>query len=177
MKKILFVLLLILYSSACNLLNTPSSVVESYLNKYTSLSEDVLTNMETTILNEELSSSNRDIYKQVLLRSYENLKYEIKDETIDADKAEVLVSIKVYDLNKTNQEARNYLNEHPDDFEDINHNFMEEEFNSYRLNAMLNTNDMVEYDVKFKLTKKDNEWILNPLDRSTLEKIHGLYSE
>ena len=36
---------------------------------------------------------------------------------------------------------------------------------------------MVEYDVKFKLTKKDNEWILNPLDRSTLEKIHGLYSE
>ena len=177
MKKILFVLLLILYSSACNLLNTPSSVVESYLNKYTSLSEDVLTNMETTILNEELSSSNRDIYKQVLLRSYENLKYEIKDETIDADKVEVLVSIKVYDLNKTNQEARNYLNEHPDDFEDINHNFMEEEFNSYRLNAMLNTNDMVEYDVKFKLTKKDNEWILNPLDRSTLEKIHGLYSE
>lgn len=177
MKRLALFFVILISLVACNLVNTPSSVVENYLNNYTSLSEDVITSMETTILNEELSSSNRETYKNVLLRTYENLKYEIKDESIDKDKAEVLVRIKVYDLNKSDQDAREYLNEHPQDFEDVNHIFMEDEFNNYRLKSMLTTNDIVEYDIKFKLTKVDNEWILDPLDRTSLEKIHGLYNE
>ena len=175
MKKIVLLIIIMISLWACSLINTPSSVVENYLDKYTSLSEDVITDMESTIINENLSEENREIYKNVLLRTYQNLKYEIKDETIDGEKAEVIVKITIYNLDKIKTEADNYINEHIDEFTDVNHNFNEELYDSYRLNAMLNTSEIVSYDVKFKLTKIDNEWTLNNPDRETLEKIHGLY--
>ncbi len=176
MKKIVLLTMIILLC-ACNLLNTPSSVVEEYLNKYNSLNEDVLADLETTIINEDLSLDNRNIYKKVLIREYENIKYEIKDESIDNDKAEVRVLITVYDLNKINEEALNYMNEHLEEFSDVNHNFDNESFNRYRLNNMLVTNDTVQYEIIFKLSKVNNEWILNQLDHDSLEKLHGLYNK
>ena len=176
MKKVIVVLIMMLSLFACSLVNTPSNVVEEYLNKYITLNDDVLTDMEKTILNEGLSTSNREIYKKVLLRTYENLKYEIKDESIDGNKAVVTAKIVVYDLHNSEIESLNYMNEHLDEFTDINYNFDNEYYNTYKLNQMLNTKDTVEYEIKFNLTKNDNEWVLNQLDRDSLEKIHGLYN-
>ena len=34
----------------------------------------------------------------------------------------------------------------------------------------------MDYDITFKLVKKDKEWVLQTPDRVTLEKIHGLYN-
>ena len=34
----------------------------------------------------------------------------------------------------------------------------------------------MKYSYKFKLNKKDNDWVLENPDRVVLEKLHGLYN-
>ena len=176
MKKLLVTLLFILSLFGCSLSNTPSGKVEAYLNKYNSLSDEVLADMETKVLNENLSTENRETYKQVLTRAYQNLKYEIKDESIDGNKAEVLVKITVYDLYKADRDSLNYMNEHLEEFNDVNNNFDNDLYNKYRLGEMLKVTDTVDYEIKFNLNKTDDDWVMQDLDRDSLEKIHGLYN-
>ncbi len=176
MKKILLSFLMVFLLVGCSLSNTPSGKVEEYLNRYSSLSDDVLADMETTVLNENLSNENKDTYKEVLTRSYQNLKYEVKDESIDGDKAQVVVKITTYDLYKVDNDSLNYMNEHLEEFNDSNGNFDNDIYNKYRLGEMLKTKDTIEYEITFNLNKTDDEWILQEPDRETLEKIHGLYN-
>lgn len=176
MKKIAIIILGILLFYGCNLTNTPTSVVEKYLDDYISLNDNVLENMEMTILDENLSSENRDIYKEVLSRQYENLKYEIKDESINGEDASVLVKISVYDLYKSMNDSTTYMNENYDEFVDDNNMFNQDMFTEYQLNNMLIANDIVEYEITFNLAKKDGNWVLKEPNRETLEKIHGLYN-
>ena len=42
---------------------------------------------------------------------------------------------------------------------------------------MLNTKEIIEYDIDFYLTKENGTWIVQNPDNTTLEKIHGLYEE
>ena len=53
--------------------------------KKINLSDEVIMDLESKVSNEDLSNVNRELYKKVLTRQYESLKYEIKDETIDKD--------------------------------------------------------------------------------------------
>ena len=175
MKKIIFLFIpFILFG--CNLYNTPSTLVERYLNNYINLSEEVITDLETKASSEDLSNVNRELYKKVLERQYESLKYEIKDETIDSDKAEVLVNIVVYDLFKAEDESNKYMNENINEFYNSNEEFDNDIYNKYRLNEMLNTTDRIDYDIIFKLKKVDGSWMLETPNRDVLEKIHGLFN-
>lgn len=175
MKKFFLVCFSIIMLSACSLSNTPKGKVEAYMNRYTSVTEDVKTDMETQIASENLSTSNKEIYKNVLTRQYEDIKYEVKDETIDGDKANVIVKITVYDLYKSESASLKYLNEHNDEFYE-NNTFNEESYTTYKLNEMLKASDTVDYEITFYLNKNDGEWIIQNPDRVTLEKIHGLYN-
>ena len=91
-KYLLFVVLL-LSLSACSLSNTPTGKVEAYLNQYNSLSDNVKIDMESKVTSENLSSGNADIYRNVLTRQYQNMKYEVKDEKIDGENATVTVKV------------------------------------------------------------------------------------
>lgn len=175
MKKIIVLLISLVALSACSLSNTPSGKVEAYLNQYNSLNETVKADMESKITGENLSSDNQTIYRSVLTRQYQDMKYEMKDEKIDGDKATVTVKITVYDLYKLDKDSYNYLNEHQDEFT-INGMYDEDTYSKYKLNNMLNTNEKINYEVTFNLNKKDGEWVLENPDRTTLEKIHGLYN-
>jgi hypothetical protein len=104
------------------------------------------------------------------------MKYEIKDESIDGDKATVKVKLTVYDLYKVDKDSVNYMNNNANEFYDDNNQFSEELFNKYRVNGMLTTNTTVNYEVDFYLNKVNGEWILETPDRTTLEKIHGMYN-
>lgn len=176
MKKLLVIPFLVLTLFGCSLNETPTSKVEAYLNNYVSLSDTVLTDLDTTVSGENLSDKNKSIYKEVLKRQYENLKYEIKDETINGDKANVKVKIKVYDLYKSTNESQKYRDEHLEDFNDDAGVFDSEKFSKYRLDEMLKMNDTIEYEVTFDLEKKDNTWVLQEPSREVLEKLHGLYN-
>lgn len=176
MKKIfVLTLLCFLLLTGCGS-NTPTARVEAYLDGYNSMKEEVASDMEAKVTSENLSYENQKIYKNVLTRQYENIKYEVKDESINGDKATVTVKITVYDLYKAEKDVINYMNTYPNEFYDENNNFSEEIFNKYRLNQMLSTNETVDYEIYFYLNKVNGEWIIENPERNTLEKIHGIYN-
>ena len=165
----------ILLVTGCGM-NTPKSKVESYLNRYSSLSDEVRTDLEARVSSENLSLDNQKVYKDALTRLYENIKYEIKDESINGDKATVKVKLTVYDLYKVDRDSVDYMNSNSNEFYDDNNQFSEELFNKYRVNQMLTTNETVNYEVDFYLNKVNGEWIIETPDRTTLEKLNGMYN-
>lgn len=176
MKNIFKMALIVLMLSACSISNTPKSKVEIYLNQFNSLTENVKKDLETSVASENLSNDNKDIYRKVLERQYENIKYTIKDEQINGDNATVTVQVTVYDLYKSNNNAEKYYDEHTEEFMTNNGTTIDiEKYTKYRLEQMLKMNDTIDYEIKFNLNKEDGEWIIQNPDRTTLEKIHGLY--
>ena len=61
MKKLL-VLTIILLLSACSLNNNPTDKVETYLDKYIELDDDVVEDMEITKLHEDLNNDNMELF-------------------------------------------------------------------------------------------------------------------
>ena len=49
-------------------------------------------------------------------------------------------------------------------------------FNTYRVNKLFNADDRIDYEIEFYLDKKEDEWVLKNPDKTTLEKINGLYN-
>ena len=176
MKKIIVLFFMIMSLFGCNLSASPKDEVENYLDSFNNLTDSVKIDVDNKISNEDLSSENREVYKKVLYRQYENMKYEIKDESIDGNKAIVKASITVYDYYKVDSLSNTYMNEHTDEFNDVNGLFDSEVYNSYRLGELLKTNDTTTYEVSFSLKKDDNgNWILENPGRETLEKLNGFY--
>lgn len=175
MKKILLTIMSIFLLSACSLSNNPSSKVEAYLNQYNNLSDNVKLDLESKVASENLSDKNKKVYKDLLTKQYKNMKYEIKDKTINADEATVKAKITVIDYFKAQKESDDYLKENPSKFYDENQIFSDELFNTYKLKKMDEVKDTVDYDITFKLNKVDGQWKLESPDRIILEKIHGLY--
>ena len=176
MKKILVIFLAIIMLCACSLTNTPTAKVKSFLNGYNSLNDDVTADLETKVEAENLSDENKKVYLEVLKKQYKDMKYEVKDETIEGDKATVKVRITVYDLYKIDKDTVNYMNNNSSEFMDETGSYNENLFNKYRLNEMLKTNNTVNYDIDFYLNKVNDEWVVEAPDRVSLEKIHGLYN-
>ncbi len=176
MKKLIVLFVTVLLLSACTLSGTPSGKVKSFLNEYNKLSDAVKADLETKVETESLSEENKAIYLDVLTRQYEHLKYEIKDESIDGDKATVRVKLTVYDLYKVNKDAINYANNNLNEFMDETNVYDDNVFNRYRLNEMLKTDETVTYEVDFFLDQVNDEWVIESPDRIALEKIHGLYN-
>ncbi len=177
MKKFILVALITLILCGCSVSGGPSIKVMEYLSKFNSLDELVIQDMETTIQGENLSNDNMTIYRNVLQRQYQDLKYDVIEETITGDSAVVVAKITVYDLFKSKQDSEKYMNEHQDEFLNIDNIFDEEGYMKYRLENMLATKDTISHNINFNLTKKDGEWVIDEIDRVTLEKLHGLYNE
>ena len=62
MKKIIIILLTIILC-ACSLTDSPSLKVKEYLDNFNNLNENVIEDMESAIIKENLSSSNTSIYR------------------------------------------------------------------------------------------------------------------
>ena len=176
MKKLIIVLIIITVLVGCSMSNTPSGRVEEYLSKFNSVSDEVMIDLETKINHEDLSSENKSLYKEALIRVYKNLKYEIKDESVNGDKAEVKAVITVYDLHKADTLSMNYMNDNVTEFYDSNGLFSNDLYNKYRIEQMIKTNESIQYEVVFNLYKKDNNWILESPDEDVLAKLNGLYN-
>ena len=68
------------------------------------------------------------------------------------------------------------MNSHMNEFYDNDNMFDENLYYKYKIENMSKVSDKMDYDITFKLVKKDKEWVLQTPDRVTLEKIHGLYN-
>lgn len=155
---------------------TAKGAVEDFLNQYRNLSSNVISDMDEVIKNENLSDEQKEVYRDVLKKQYQDLKYEITSEEYDGDKAKVEAKITVYDLYKVQKEASEYMVAHSDEFNNDEGNYDNSLFMDYKLNAMQKATDTVEYTISFDVTKDDNgNYKVTDLSQASLEKIHGIY--
>ena len=161
-----------------DLMNTPTKRVETLMTNYITLDEEVLRDLDETLLTETVMTPNqKDRYRDILKRQYQHLSYEIKDETIDGDNATVSVEIEVYDYNKVINEANTYLNDNPNEFIQEDNNITDvSKFNDYKLNMLKNAKDKVTYTLNLTLSKEDDKWVLDDLTDTEISKIHGMYT-
>lgn len=175
-KKILFSVLcfIVLFMTACSLGNTPTSAVERLLSKYNTNDEEIVVELDDYINDSDLTDEQSKKYKDVYLKQFKDMKYEIKDEKIDGDTATVTAQITVYDYYTAEKEANTYLTENPDEFKK-NGTYDKSLFTDYKLDKLDKVNKTVDYTIDFVLTKVDNKWEVNDLNNEQLEKIHGVY--
>lgn len=179
MKKIIstiFILLMLVGCSFGDMDNTPTKKVESYLNKYQTLDTTVLNELDS-IVNQQIAfnQNQKDKYKELLKKHYQDLNYMVKEETINADKATVEVEIEINDYTKTLKLVESYRESNKDEFINESGEFDEVKFNDYKLELLKSNKEKVKYTLYFSLTKKDKEWILDDLTESEQEKMLGIY--
>ena len=180
MKKVYKLLLVVgicLVLAGCGCMKkTAKGAVQDYLNQYKNLSSNVISSMDDVVNDENLTDSQKEKYRDILKRQYQDLKYEITSEKYDGDNATVEVKITVYDLYKVQKDANNYLTNNGDEFKE-NGVYSNDLFMNYKLDKMKKVTDTVEYNITFNVTKDDKgNYKVVDLSNSDLEKIHGVYN-
>ena len=179
MKKILYMMSCLLIFCGCTMLdmkNTPTKQVEKFFNSYQILDKDVLKQIDKVVDKEpNLTSEQKEKYREILKNHYEKLDYEVKEETINGDKASVKTEIEVYDYTKTLRKADEMKLIHEEQFYDDNSMYSEKLFQDYRLRGLKDTKDRVKYTLYITLTKIDGKWTIDELSELDQEKILGIY--
>ena len=190
-----FILLLVIVGCSNNM-STPTNKVEEFLGKYQSMDEDVLKQLDQVIKDDDtMNDDQKDKYKALMEKQYQNLSYKIENEDIEGNSATVDVEIEVLDYATTASKAQEYYNEHKEEIEEKYKDKKEDNDNSledagddvlqaveesaayinYKLEELETANDTVTYDMTFYLTKEDGEWILQDISDLDRKKLHGLY--
>ena len=165
-KKLLFLVIPVLFLIACTMSNTPTSKVEELFSKYQQLDNEINSEI-TTVLNEQnLSESQKERYRKILEKQYKNLTYQIKDTEEDGNIATVNVEIEVLDLKKA-----------IDNLVFDSSIYTKETYDEEKLNRLEQAKDKVKYTLELTVTKTDNddEWRLNALTNEDIKKIQGMY--
>ena len=178
-KKVLLVFVSLLVLVGCgNMMNTPTKKVEAFLNKYQTQNKDVLNQLDDVIDQAgTLNDDQREKYRELMKKQYQNLNYKIKEETEDGNNATVVVEIEVYDYGKALSNSEKYLADNREDFiTNLKDDTIDTvKFLDYKINQMTNTKDKVTYTINFTLTKVDGKWKLNDISDIDRQKLHGLY--
>ena len=178
MKKKLLSLILLLSCFliiGCGKEMTPKQAVDDYLQRYITLDDSIMDQLNEFVNKEDLTDEQKLTYKEVLRNQYSSLTYTLKDEKIEGDTAYVTAKIKVKDLYKAQMNAQEYYNEHKEEFNDDNGVYDAVKFLNYKLLQMKEATDTKEYEIEFKVVKNDNDWDVSQLSNEDLEKIHGIY--
>lgn len=150
----------------CSLSNTPTSKVENLFSKYQMLDEDITNEINDLLKEETLTTEQSERYRKIIENQYQNLAYEIKDETIDGDIATVTVQIEVLDYRKAISELNTIQN--------INYDILE--YNNQKLEKLENVKDKVAYTLEIIVIKDDSgNWKMSGLSNNDIKKIQGMY--
>ena len=157
-KKIIFIILL-LFLFGCQLNNTPTAKVEELLGKYQGLSLDFHDGYDMFI--GQYDGQYVDAYKDIVKKQYRNMSYEVKDEEIDGNHAEVTVEIEVMDYKSI---VENYTSQRD---EDIHKKIIKE---------LKHVKDKVTYTIIFSVTKNEKDiWEVDSLSDEIIQKLLGIY--
>jgi len=174
--KIVIIGLCLVILSGCGK-RSASQTVSDFLGQYQNLSASVLTDLETVISKENFTNDQKNKYRDVLKKQYQDLRYEIVSENYNGDQAIVEAKIIVYDFYKTQSDASIYLTTHINEFENEEGSYDNSKCLDYKLEQLKNNNVTVEYTIEFNLEKNDNdEWEVQEMSNEDLEKIHGIYN-
>lgn len=180
MKKIICLLLALTTMAGCSLVNnmdnTPTKKVESFFAKYQMLDSEVLADLDNVVNLEDMFDDNqKNEYREIMKRHYQDLTYQIKDETIDGNNAVVTVEIEVNDYSKVMANADQYLKDNKEQFFNEENEYDEGLFTKYRLEQLKDADEKVKYTLELSLTKTNGEWELDQLSDSDRSKINGMY--
>lgn len=177
MKKFLCLCIGLLFLTGCNeLSNTPTKRVEEFLKKYQTLDNAVITDLNRVISEEEnFNEDQKDRYRDIMKKHYQNLAYEVKEEEVDGNNAIVTIEITVTDFNLAMEESSNYLLENTDAFNNNEGQYDVSLYNDYRLEKLKEAKEKVRYTIYFGVTKEDGQWVVDPLVNNSLDKINGSY--
>ena len=166
MKKITLVIIALLLLIGCkNTNNTPTSKVEEFFSSYQTLNKDVLNELDNIVSKDKtMSKEEKEEYKVLLEKQYQNLSYKIKNEEIIKNKAIVDTEIEVLDYYTTIEKVKR-------------ENKNEKTYQKEKLDALKQVNTKTKYNITFNLIKEDNNWKLYSLDKNIIKKIHGLYEK
>lgn len=188
---------LLLFMTGCSTtMNTPTAKVEEFFGKYQKMDDDVSIQLDQVLSNDDtMSDKQKEKYRTILEKQYQNLSYKIENEDINGNEATVDVEIKVLDYATTIRDAKKNYEKNKDKIEsesknekDDNNNLLEDAtegikesieksaaYIDYKLKELENVTDTVTYNITFYLTKKDSKWQLKDISDLDLQKIHGLY--
>lgn len=178
MKKkmlLLSICFILLLTTACSLGDTPTSSVERLLARYNNQDEEILVELDDYINDNNLTDEQNNKYREIYVRQFKDMKYEIKEEFVDGDNATVTAQITVYDYYTADKDSRTYLNDNMDEFM-TNGVYDESLYVDYKLKQFETTDKTVDYTIDFNLTKVNNNWEVNELTEEQLEKIHGVFA-
>ena len=164
-KKVLFLVLPILFLVGCTMANTPTSKVEALFTKYQTLDNDIDVGINDILEEQNLSESQKERYRDILEKQYKNLTYQIKEELIDGDTATVITEVEVTDLKKTISDLV---------FDSTV--YTKETYDEEKLYRLEQAKDKVKYTLELTLTQNTNdEWNLDALTNEQIKKIQGMY--
>lgn len=178
MKKTIFSFLLIISAFilfGCGKNMTPSEAVKEYLNRYVTLDDSIMEQLDEFVNGEKFDENQKKTYKEILRKQYSSLTYTIVDEKIEEDIAYVNVKIDTIDLHKAQKEAEEYLEAHKDEFNNEEGLHDEMAFLNYKLKLMKEATDTTTHEIEIKVVKEDDEWVVSQLSNDDLQKIHGIY--
>lgn len=152
MRNFFWVLLLLLFGG-CNLSNNPNSVVEDYLGRYQMLDDSIDIDYRDLVGDVNISNNDIDVFNYYIKKQYRNMSYDIKETSIDGDKAKVTVEVEVYNY----KDAINNS-----DYNDI-------------LSSLASVKDKVVYTVNFNLRYRDDKWEIGNINKEVKSKLLGIY--
>ena len=161
-----------------NMMNTPTKKVEAFLSKYQTQDKSVLDQLDNVISDAgNLDDSQKESYRDLMKKQYQNFSYKVKDETEDGDNATVVVEIEVYNYGKAISDAETYLANNRSEFvtDKEDGTIDTKKFLDYKIEQMTNVKDKVKYTINFTLTKVNDKWQLDDISDVDRQKIHGLY--
>lgn len=168
MKKILSLFIFLLLLVGCSLSNSPTSKVEDLLTKYQMLDKDIKSGIEEVVIEETLTSNQKERYRKIIEKQYKNLTYQVKEEKIDGDTSTITTEIEVIDYKKAINEAISKYQGKTD--------YTIEEYNNTKLDALEKAKEKVKYTIEFEVKKDNNgNWKLSSLSNETIKKIQGMY--
>jgi hypothetical protein len=179
MKKLLSILFIFILLSGCGndeeKTITPTDEVKSFFEKYKTLDQEVVEQLNGVIDEQSMTPNQKEQYKNIFKRQYQYLKYNIKDEQLNGNIATVSVNIEVYDYYNVKKNADEHLAKNPEDFRNAEGTFDERLFWDYKLEKLQTTKSRRTYTLDLTLTKIEDKWRIDNLLDSELQKIHGLY--
>ena len=178
MKKLIitFFLVLFLVGCACSIKGGAKESVVIFLEQYKSLDKDLIDDMDNYVNGENLNEEQKKQYREIFLKQYKDLSYEINSETYENDVAVVDVTIEVYDLFEAQEDAENYLLANNAEFLNESGEYDADKFINYKLEYMTNYKKRVKYDITLKVVDKDGMWTVEQPSKEVLDKIHGIYN-
>ena len=187
---------ILLFLAGCgNMANTPTQK-EEFLGKYQTMDEDVTTQLKQVLSDDKtMNDEQKDKYRALMEKQYQNLSYKIENEDINGDRATVDVEVEVLDYATTINKSKKYYEEHKDEIEKENqedkkdnNNMVEDAVDdaetavkessayiNYKLKELESVNDTTTYTITFYLNKENGDWKLQDISDSDRQKLHGLY--